>query len=74
MNKLVIKYSGGLIKEPETADHFLLGFSIVALSISMSLIFSMEQGPYIPLPPGTKIVYQPNEPPRLKLIASVISN
>lgn len=62
---LVMKWSGGKIKEQKTADNVLLGFSFTAVFVSFILIYSIGQGPNIPLPPGTTVIYPLNEPPRL---------
>ena len=75
MAQLVMKWSSGKIKEPEEADNVLLGFSVFVMCVSFILVSTIGRGPHIPLPPGTKVVYPSNEPPRLvKLLASVISN
>lgn len=36
----VMKLSGGIIKEQKTAEYILLGFAIVAISISLFLFFA----------------------------------
>ena len=37
--RLVIKYSGGLIKDENQANYFLIGFVVLAIIISLLLIF-----------------------------------
>ena len=47
----VIKYSGGLVKDEKQANYVLLGFIVVAIIISLILIFgdgNGEKGPKIP--------------------------
>jgi hypothetical protein len=39
MVKLVMKYSGGAIKEQKQAEHVLLWFVIVAIGVSLYLVF-----------------------------------
>jgi hypothetical protein len=39
MVKLVIKISGGAIKEQKQAEYILLGFVVVAIGISLFLVF-----------------------------------
>ena len=39
MVRLVIKYSGGLIKEERSAEYVLLGFAILFFSVSLYLFF-----------------------------------
>lgn len=62
----VMRYSGGLVKDEKQAIYVLLGFVAVAIIVSLFLIFSVGGGPHIPLPRGAKIIYPPNEPPRLQ--------
>ena len=40
MVRLVMKLSGGAIKEQKTAEYVLLGFVVIAISISLFLLFS----------------------------------
>ena len=49
LTALVIKYSGGSIKDRRQAEYILLGFVIVAIIISLFLFFSGDSVP--PLPP-----------------------
>ncbi len=52
MVKLVMKLSGGTIKEKRTAEYVLLGFAIVIFSISMYLFFggsTSKQKPVLPI-------------------------
>jgi len=39
--RLVIKYSGGLIKDENQANYFLIGFVVVAIIISLFLVFGL---------------------------------
>ena len=41
----VIKYSGGLIKDEEQANYFLIGFVVVAITVSLFLIFKGSGAP-----------------------------
>ncbi|MGB2580107.1 MAG: hypothetical protein WBC83_00225 [Minisyncoccia bacterium] len=48
--RLVIKYSGGFIKDKKQANYVLLGFAVLAIIISL-LLFSgvnIKKGPNIP--------------------------
>lgn len=62
----VIKYSGGLIKNEKQAQYVILGFVAIAIIISLFLIFGGESETEIKAPPGSKIIYPPNEPSRLQ--------
>ena len=44
--KLVMKWSGGAIKEQRQAEYVLLGFVIVAIGISLFLVFGGKQKTY----------------------------
>jgi len=66
MVKLVMKYSGGAIKEQRQAEWILFGFVIIAIGISLFLFFGGNKGSNMSLPPGAKIIYPPGEPPRLE--------
>jgi len=61
----LIKYSGGLIKNEKQASHVLIGFVVLAIIISLFLFFGGKKAE-IEAPPGQKIIYPPNEPPRLQ--------
>lgn len=61
----IIKYSGGLIKNPKQAAYFLLGFIVLAIVISLFLFFGGEKAEIKALP-GQRIIYPPDEPPRLQ--------
>jgi hypothetical protein len=41
MVQLVMKWSGGAIKEQKTAEYFLLGFVVLVIGISLYLFFSV---------------------------------
>lgn len=67
--QLVIKYSGGLIKDEKQANYFLIGFVVVAIVIIFVFLFSGGSGKAkFEVPPGQKIVYPINAPPRLEKI------
>ena len=61
----IIKYSGGLVKNPKQAAYFLLGFIVLAIVISLFLFFGGEKAEIKALP-GQRIIYPPDEPPRLQ--------
>ena len=42
MVKLVMKLSGGAIKEQKKAEYILLGFAVVIIGISLYLFFGMQ--------------------------------
>lgn len=63
MVQLVMKWSG--VKEQKQAEYILLGFVILALVMSGFLVFGGRSKTKIEAPPGYKIIYPPNAPPRL---------
>ena len=65
--QLVMKYSGGYIKDEKQASYVLLGFVAVAIIISLFLIFGGGGNKAeFKAPPGQKIIYPENAPPRLQ--------
>lgn len=64
--KALITYSGGLIKTAKQAMYVLWVFVVVGIVVSLVLMVGGRGGPDIPLPKGAKIIYPPNEPPRLE--------
>ena len=63
----VIKYSGGLVKDEKQASYVLIGFVAVAIIIVLFLVFSGGGGKTeIKAPPGQRIIYPENAPPRLE--------
>jgi hypothetical protein len=46
--KLVMKYSGGTIKEQKTAEYVLLGFVVLAIGVSLYLFFGGGSAPQKP--------------------------
>ena len=65
MVQLVMKWSG--IKDQKQAEYVLLGFVVVAIGISLFLVFSGGgQKAKIEAPAGQKIIYSENTPPRLE--------
>lgn len=61
-----IKYSWGLIQNKKQASYVLLGFAALAIVISLFLIFGGGKESEIKAPPGQRIIYPENEPPRLQ--------
>ena len=55
MVRLVIKLSGGLIKEQQQAELVLLSFMVVAIVISLILFFNVGRSPSPP--PRDKIIW-----------------
>ncbi|MEK7081087.1 MAG: hypothetical protein AAB902_01740, partial [Patescibacteria group bacterium] len=65
--QLVIKCSGGVIKEEKQAKYVLLGFVVVAIIISLFLVFrGGGSKAKIEAPAGQKVIYPENAPPRLE--------
>lgn len=63
----VIQYSGGLIKDEKQAQYVLVGFVVVAIIFVSILVFSSGGNTAkLEAPPGQKIIYPENEPPRLE--------
>ncbi|HBB56469.1 TPA: hypothetical protein DEW47_01885 [Patescibacteria group bacterium] len=65
--QLVMKYSGGYIKDEKQASYVLLG--VVAVAIVIAIIFLFSGGgskAKLEAPPGQKIIYPENAPPRLQ--------
>ena len=63
----VIKYSGGTIKDKKQANYVLVGFVALAIIISLFLISGGGGNEAeFKAPPGQKIIYPENEPPRLQ--------
>lgn len=61
-----IQYSGGLIKDEKQAQYVLVGFVVVAAIFVSVLVFSSGGNTAkFEAPPGQKIIYPENEPPRL---------
>ena len=49
--QLVIKYSGGAVKDENQANYFLIGFVVLAIVVSLFLIFGGEKNKQQELPP-----------------------
>jgi len=63
----VIKYSGGVVKDEKQASYVLIGFVVVAIVVSLFLFFGgRESKAKFEAPPGQKIIYPENAPPRLQ--------
>jgi len=63
----VIKYSGGYIKDENQASYVLLGFVVLAIVVSLFLFFGGGGNEAeFKAPPGQKIIYPENAPPRLQ--------
>ena len=63
----VIKYSGGYVKDEKQAQYVLFGFVAVAIIIVSILLFSGGGNKAkFEAPPGQKIIYPENAPPRLQ--------
>ena len=62
-----MKYSGGLIKDGKQASYFLIGFVMVAIvGVIIFLFSSGGNKAKFEAPPGQKIIYPENAPPRLE--------
>lgn len=63
----VIKHSGGYVKDENQADYVLIGFVVLAIVIGFTFLFnSGGNKAEIKAPPGQKVIYSPNAPPRLE--------
>jgi len=63
----VIKYSGGLVKNEKQANYVLVGFIVVAIVVVIIFLFSGGGSKAkLEAPPGQKIIYPENAPPRLQ--------
>lgn len=65
--QLIIKYSGGLVKDEKQAMYVLVGFLVIAVMIILRPLFSDNSSGKIEAPPGKKVVYPIDGPPRLEL-------
>lgn len=63
----VIKYSGGYIKDERQAQYLLVGLVVVAIVVVPLLLFrGGGNKTELKAPPGQKIIYPENAPPRLE--------
>lgn len=63
----VIEYSGGYIKDEKQAQYALIGFVAVAIIVVFIFLFSGGGNKAkFEAPPGQKIIYPENAPPRLE--------
>lgn len=63
----VMQSSGGLIKDEKQAQYALVGFVVVAATIITFLVVSGgANNAKFEAPPGQKIIYPENGPPRLE--------
>ena len=62
-----MKYSGGLITNERQANYVLIGFVVLAIIFVFILMFSGGGNKAeFKAPPGQKIIYPENAPPRLQ--------
>jgi len=61
-----MKCSGGYIKDKKQASYLLFVFVVIMIIVSFFLIFSSGEKAEIKAPPGEKVIYPQNEPPRLQ--------
>lgn len=67
MVEWIIRYSGGAIKDEKQANYVLIGFVVVAIVISIFLVFGGGGSKAkFEAPPGQKIIYPENAPPYLQ--------
>ena len=66
--QLIMKQSGGAIKSEKQAEYLILGFSILAIVISIFLFFNRSEGKKqkIEVSPGRTIIYPDDAPPRIQ--------
>ena len=64
--KLIMKYSGGLIKNERQASGVLICIIMLIIIILFSLLFNNNKKTVIEAPPGKNIIYPIDEPPRLQ--------
>jgi len=64
--KLVMRYSGGIVKNEKQANYILLVFVVLAIITSLLLISGGNGKSELKAPTGNKIIYSPNAPPRLQ--------
>ncbi len=65
----VMQYSGGYIKDEKTAQYALIGFVAIAIVVTFFFLFSGSGSKAkFEAPPGEKIIYPENAPPRLEKI------
>ncbi len=62
----IIIHSGGLVKNTKQASNIILGFLALAIIVSLFLLFSGSKEVKIEAPPGQKIIYPSDGPPRLQ--------
>lgn len=62
----VMRLSGGFVQSEQQASYVIFGFVVLAIVVSLVLMVGARGGPDIRLPKGAKIIYPPNEPPRLE--------
>ncbi len=63
----VMQGSGGLIKNEKQAQYVLVGFVVIAVVSVFVLMFnSGGRSAKFEAPPGQKVIYPQNEPPRLE--------
>lgn len=62
----IVQYSGGFIKDEKQAQYALMGFMIAAVVTSIFLFSGGGNEAKFEAPPGQKIIYPENAPPRLE--------
>src|SRR3989344_2389326 len=63
----VVQYSGGYVKDEKQATYVLVGFAAAAIVIASILWFrGGGSEAKFEAPPGQRIIYPQNEPPRLQ--------
>jgi len=67
MVRFIKNHSGGIIKNEKQASYVLIGFVVVAFIIMFIFLFIGGGGKAkFKAPPGQKIIYPKNAPPRLE--------
>jgi hypothetical protein len=62
----IMEHSGGVVKDEREAKYVLVGLVIIILGIGFLLFRNDGNKARLDAPPGQKIIYPENEPPRLQ--------